>query len=385
VEQQIRQRESELAVLRDQLQLLQHELVGLGGPPQKSPPAGETGRLSLSPLLSPLISAVKPGAGVSWQDYIKDRSKFDRRGLHSLILQAGVPLEMRHEVWPLCVRVHKYNFGLYDALLKTPSNAASANFVKQIDQDILRTLPDHSAFSAPTASGVAPLKRILLAYTRRNPSIGYCQGLGLIAAGFLVNMEEEQAYWTFCATVENFLPQDYYTPGMMSIMADQLVLGELLQQHVPQLKQHFDKCMFDLSIVSFNWFMTLFMDAFPLEVCFLSLSLSIPPPPLIYFSFPLSQTTFRIWDVLFCQGIKALFGVSLAILDTLQQDLLNIRNAGELCMKFKALTHTIYQSGPLLERSLDFTKSLSNRSLRDQSLAHLQRLRSKSPRTIGTK
>ena len=90
-------------------------------------------------------------------------------------------------------------------------------------QDLLRTLPSHVSFSSAKAPGIAPLRRILTAYSRRNPQIGYCQGMSMVAAGLLLHLEEEQAYWMLCAVIENVLPADYYTPGMLGMLADQQV------------------------------------------------------------------------------------------------------------------------------------------------------------------
>jgi hypothetical protein len=43
----------------------------------------------------------------------------------------------------------------------------------------------------------------------------------MVAAGLLLHLDEEAAYWMFCAVVENVLPADYFTPGMAGVRADQ--------------------------------------------------------------------------------------------------------------------------------------------------------------------
>jgi hypothetical protein len=57
------------------------------------------------------------------------------------------------------------------------------------------------------------LRRILCAYSKRNPLIGYCQGMNFIVAriGKYMLQQEEQAFWIFTSLLENILPIDYYT------------------------------------------------------------------------------------------------------------------------------------------------------------------------------
>ena len=45
----------------------------------------------------------------------------------------------------------------------------------QIELDLLRTLPHNVYYDKLTSDGIPKLRRILLAYTRHNPDIGYCQ------------------------------------------------------------------------------------------------------------------------------------------------------------------------------------------------------------------
>ena len=133
-------------------------------------------------------------------------------------------------------------------------------------QDLLRTLPNHAAFSSASAPGIEPLRRILTAYSRRNPSVGYCQGMSMVAAGLLLHLDEEQAYWMLCALIENILHPDYYSAGMLGMLADQQVLSTLLAERLPELHAHFAASRFDPSLVTTSWFITLFIECCPLEV-----------------------------------------------------------------------------------------------------------------------
>jgi hypothetical protein len=51
--------------------------------------------------------------------------------------------------------------------------------------------------SSPAPAGQTSLFRVLVAYAHLNGVVGYCQGMGFIAALFLSYMPEEEAFWAF--------------------------------------------------------------------------------------------------------------------------------------------------------------------------------------------
>ena len=70
------------------------------------------------------------------------------------------------------------------------------------------------------------MKNILLAYSRRNLSIGYCQGFNFIVGRLLkVFDDEEEAFWVFVQIIENYLPINYYSE-MAGIIVDQYILNK---------------------------------------------------------------------------------------------------------------------------------------------------------------
>lgn len=75
---------------------------------------------------------------------------------------------------------------------------------------------------------IAVLRRVLSAYVLRNPTIGYCQGMNNIVAKLISAMDEEDAFWTFCQTIEQILPLDYYS-NMLGVLVEQQVLEQLMQ------------------------------------------------------------------------------------------------------------------------------------------------------------
>jgi hypothetical protein len=110
--------------------------------------------------------------------------------------------------------------GYYDDLLQNGHDDPIV--ISQISMDINRTLTDNIFFRK--GPGVSKLKQVLVAYSRRNPEVGYCQGMNMIAASLLLIMpSEEDAFWVLCSIVERILPKTYFEPNLLASRADQEV------------------------------------------------------------------------------------------------------------------------------------------------------------------
>ncbi len=59
------------------------------------------------------------------------------------------------------------------------------------------------------------LRRLLRGLGWLYPDLGYCQGVGVVAAVLLLLLEEEDAFWLLCTTVEDLLPASYYTSSLI--------------------------------------------------------------------------------------------------------------------------------------------------------------------------
>lgn len=147
-----------------------------------------------------------------------------------LLVLGGIPVSYRWKVWAECSGATAMRIpGYYDDLLQNGTDDPLV--ISQIAMDINRTLTDNIFFRK--GPGVSKLKQVLLAYSRRNPEVGYCQGMNMITASLLLIMpSEEDAFWVLCSIVERILPKTYFETNLLASRADQQVLPPSLCHHL---------------------------------------------------------------------------------------------------------------------------------------------------------
>jgi hypothetical protein len=217
----------------------------------------------------------------------------------SLVL-GGIPVAYRAKIWAECSGAAALRIpGYYDDLVARNEDEDDPVIVAQIKMDINRTLTDNIFFRR--GPGVAKLNEVLLAYSRRNAEVGYCQGMNLITACLLLIMPTaEDAFWILTALIENILPRGYYDHSLLSSRADQQVLRQYVAGILPRLSSHLDNLCIELEALTFQWFLSVFTDCLSAEALF------------------------RVWDVVLCtnDGSTFLFEVALALLKLNEHQLL---------------------------------------------------------------
>ena len=226
----------------------------------------------------------------------------------SLVL-GGIPVAYRSKIWSECSGAKALCIpGYYASLTAQPSDSDDPAVVAQIKADITRTLTDNIFFRK--GPGVQKLHEVLLAYARRNPDVGYCQGMNLVVANLLlVTPSAEDAFWILCSMVESILPPHYFDHSLLASRADQTVLRQYVAEVLPKLSAHFDALSIDLETMTFQWFLSLFTDCLSAEALF------------------------RVWDVVLCtphDGGAFLFQVALALLKLNESLLLKCDSPAEV-------------------------------------------------------
>ncbi|KAJ3022183.1 TBC1 domain member 9 [Thoreauomyces humboldtii] len=221
----------------------------------------------------------------------------DLKALRDLIVQTGgVPHQFRGDLWMLCAGgwFSRPEPDYYLRLVQDYAEETSV-FAEEIEKDVRRSLPEHPAYQSPV--GINALRRVLTAYSWRNPAIGYAQALNILSAVLLLHLREEDAFWLLCIIVERILP-DHYTKTLVGSVVDQSVFSRLVELHMPNLWTHLTKLYMDLSTISVPWFMCLFLNTVPLRL------------------------GVKFLDAFFVDGPKFLFWVALAILKVNEHQLI---------------------------------------------------------------
>lgn len=219
------------------------------------------------------------------------------------LVLAGIPIAYRAKIWAECSGASALRVpGYYDDLVS--NGVDDPEILAQIQMDINRTLTDNVFFRK--GPGVTKLHEVLLAYSRRNPEVGYCQGMNLITASLLLIMPSaEDAFWMLTSMIETILPQHYYDHSLLTSRADQQVLRQYVAEILPKLSSHLDDLGIELEALTFQWFLSVFTDCLSAEALF------------------------RVWDVVLCfnDGSTFLFQVALALLKLNEAHLLECETA----------------------------------------------------------
>ena len=185
--------------------------------------------------------------------------------MKSLIRKYGIFPSYRKKIWLEMKNVDKKmieNQGYYQKMLQVHKDVFNeAEY--QIDLDLSRTFPQHAFFSKKNSKGRKQLKRILIAFSWRNPYVAYAQSLNYIVAMLLLHCDEETAFWLFVELVEEILPRNYYNPHLTGIRIDSKVLDELIKNRLPKIHAHFQNLQLDCTAFCSGWFMRVFVDIFP--------------------------------------------------------------------------------------------------------------------------
>ncbi|KAL0968912.1 hypothetical protein UPYG_G00273610 [Umbra pygmaea] len=309
-------------------------------------------------LRSLLLTDQEVSFEVKWENYLASTMNRDMVRCPELkaLMRSGVPHAHRSKVWRWCVSFHTRKFrdylapDYYETLLgvaRDKPNPAS----KQIELDLLRTLPNNKHYSSPSADGIQKLRNVLLAFSWRNPDIGYCQGLNRLAAIALLYLDQEDAFWCLITIVEVFMPRDYYTKTLLGSQVDQRVFKDLLSEKLPRLQAHFDIHKVDYSLITFNWFLVLFVDSVN------------------------SDLLFKIWDSFLYEGPKIIFRFALALFKYKEEEFLKLQDSMAIFKYLRYFTRTILDWRKLMSLAFVGMNPFPLRQIQNRRTFHLEKVR----------
>lgn len=217
--------------------------------------------------------------------------------IHNL-LKLGIPDIYRHEVWPLmCGATHKLNAnaGQYQEYLSQES-VRTSQASQDIDKDLHRSMPAHPYYSNQPKN-LEPLRNVLLAYAARNPAVGYCQGMNIVAAMLLLYLSEEVAFWVLTSIIEEIAP-DYYNKQLFGSQVDQKVFNRLVKSKYPDLYTHLKDIGMPLHLLTLPWFMTFLIDCVPWDASLIVLDNLLRNGTAVLFQVALSILTITYNDIM---------------------------------------------------------------------------------------
>lgn len=233
----------------------------------------------------------KPEENIDWEFWAQVLNDFDTiertqtKELRKKI-KKGIPKTVRGRAWQLLCRGRSPELEeKYGVLLKKQSPHE-----KTIIRDLARTFPDNEFFKSERGDGQTSLFNVVKAYSMHDPSVGYCQGLAFIAGALLLNMPDEQAFCTLISLMESYGMHDLFIPSMEGLQLCLYQFDHLLELMLPRIHAHLEAEGVKSSMYASQWFMTLFLYRFPLDF------------------------VFRLWDILFLDGLDAIFRFSIALL-----------------------------------------------------------------------
>eukprot|EP00927_Polykrikos_kofoidii_P073722 TRINITY_DN6973_c0_g1_i2.p1 TRINITY_DN6973_c0_g1~~TRINITY_DN6973_c0_g1_i2.p1 ORF type:complete len:391 (-),score=69.97 TRINITY_DN6973_c0_g1_i2:101-1273(-) len=291
------------------------------------------GKASVSNAQPPLGATFRE----SWQTFCTKNPRLrDPKALPALMRLDAPPEDLRAEVWLYCLGIDTTRVAGLSAATCSPSldddrsecqadseppSVVAAvpttedaelpdSIVDLIEADVLRTFSTSREFEG--VGGPDSLRRVLRRMVVTDIELGYCQSMNFLAAIFIMVLRDESAALNAVRQVLVKLgTRSWYMDGMLQLRGDTAVLEDLIQCRLPVLHKAFKKHQFDLLIVSSKWFLCLFATA--LE----------------------GEALRRVWDVVLCDGIEAVFRISLALLAQHTQAASEAKSVDDLILLFQ--------------------------------------------------
>ncbi|XP_071362451.1 carabin isoform X2 [Trachinotus anak] len=187
-------------------------------------------------------------------------------------------------------------------------SADDITLFRQIALDLQRSFPTHRSLmgeSPEAIEGQAKLFRVLIAYAKYNPQVGYSQGMSYIAAVLLMQLGEEEAFWALTALLDKprYLAE-LFDLNLTKVQHQVKVFDQFLKHRKPKLSQHMES----VGVLSVHfvmpWFLTLFT------------------------SLPCWDSVLAVWDLIFLHGLSAVFRIALTIIELLEPQLMDLHDEG---------------------------------------------------------
>lgn len=232
-----------------------------------------------------------------WEHLLTRTGEFDIEGARYEVRRRSIPSKYRGAAWLKITgteRLKQRHDWLFEFLVKVDTT----EMVEVIDRDVGRTFGKAQITNKERLQKEATLRKILVAYSNLDSSLGYCQGMNFIAAHIMKFFENESdMFWSFVSILRK--TRGLFCDGLEGFYKCNHIFQEIFVSYLPELFDHFEKLDIHSEMYLTQWFHTLFC------LC------------------P-SRITVRIWDNFLLDGFEVLIRFALAILQQTQDELLKM-------------------------------------------------------------
>ncbi|CAF0754939.1 unnamed protein product [Adineta ricciae] len=235
-------------------------------------------------------------------------------------MPGGIPASIRQKLWISLAMHYIQEIHLdWDKTCRFAFNNCSNPDDDQLGIQIVKDLHRTGCSWSSNEHDRATLKRVLLAFARYNKSIGYCQGLNILAGVILdvVQMNEEYALMILIYLVDSILP-NFFENNLRALAIDMAVFREWLRIYNTKLHSHLLKLQSAshdgsgtvyepplLNVFTIQWFLTLFATCLS------------------------RRAALRVWDALMIEGNEVLFRTGLVLWSRLSASVLKVSSADQ--------------------------------------------------------
>ena len=200
----------------------------------------------------------------------------------------GIPDSLRGYVWQLFAEKEKYYVpNLYNELEKMP---IKEDLEMTIMKDLDRTFPLLQFFREKYGNGQRKLYKVLSSYSKYNQSVGYVQGMGFIAAIFLIYMDEESSFFMLHSLMKKYKMEGIFFDEFPELRKKFYILLNLQKKYIHKIYNIFQRDGIVPTMYASTWFISLFAKSLDFRI------------------------VLRIYDCFFLEGFKVIYRISLALL-----------------------------------------------------------------------
>lgn len=180
--------------------------------------------------------------------------------------------------------------------------------LRKLEKAIRRDMGTRTSYSKYTQSAGLQdgLFGVCKAYALFDEGVGYAQGINFIAMPLLFNMAEEEAFTLLVRLMSKYDLRSMFTPDMRGLHLRLYQFEKLLEDYEPAVYCHLKRRNVDPHLYATQWFLTLFVYRFPL------------------------QLTLRIYDLILSEGLTAIMKFGIVLIQRNRQALLDIKDMSQL-------------------------------------------------------